>query len=170
MPDSRLIALGGEVVLHGVVQGVLQLGLLAGIEPAAPGQGVVPVRRAVVLVLQGQDQQEAVVPLPGPDAQLPEGPLGVVRHVLVPGVLHHVHGDLGSGLGEEGGVHSLDELGGVLGDHPALVVNEVQKFPGEGRRGLPGLSQGNARQNGQDHDRRRHRAFLQEVHRLIPLS
>ena len=57
---------------------------------------------------------------------------------------NHVHGDLGPGLGEEGGVHGLDVFGGVLGDYPALVVDEIQEVPGEGGlyRGLLRLSQG----------------------------
>ena len=169
-----VIVLGGEIPLHLIPEDGLKGVLLALGEAAAPADVVIAIRGAVIIVLQGQHQQDAVVLLPGAHAQPGELRRRIVGDVGAAGSVHHLHGDLGASLGEQAGVHGVHILGGLFRDNALGITNVLiaAHHSGGGLAGIlrfPGLADDDARHNGQHHDYCRHGAFFKNFHRQFLL-
>ena len=117
-------------------------------------------------VVQRQQDHHAVVALRVSHVVLVSQVDGILLHGLVSGGIHRLHQDLGAGLGKQGDVHGVDMRHGLIRQHPGIVIDigilphdGGGRFPGIG--GLSGLADQHCGQNGQHHDPRRHRPFLQ---------
>ena len=144
--------------------------LLTGAPAASPTHIVVAVGHAIVIILQSQHQQDAIVPLPGANAQFLKTRLRIVRNVGTASGIQHLHHDLRTSLGKERCVHSVDMFHGAVRQDTGMVIGiRIGTHHSRGRlagiQRLPGLTQQNAGQNSRHHDDRRHRAFLKNFHR-----
>ena len=164
-PHRRVIIPCDEVLLHVLPKDIGEGILLAGAPAAAPAHIIVAAGLAVIVVLQRQHQQHAVIALGGTNTQPFKLLLGVVGDVLAAGGVDDLHGDLGAGLGKERGVHGVNICGCFFGNG-ALGVVDILVGANQGGAGLlrihrlARLAQGDAQDDPQDHHHSGNGAFL----------
>jgi len=174
VPDAAVVIFGHETGLQITVEKVVDGIALAGAEAAAPAHIVVAAGLPVIIVVQRQQDENAVVALAGPDAQPLKFLLGVRGDIRVSGRGDDLHGDLRAGLGEQGGVDGVDMLAGSGGEDLLRIVDIgiAADDAGGGRLarvgGLAGLADGNGPCNGQHQNDGGNAALLEEFHSTLP--
>ena len=176
-PHAVVVVPGGKVALQVIgLQADKVVRIL--LQPGPHHHAVVALQAALGDVVQGQQHHHAVVPLRGAHTVGVPQIHGVVHDVHAAGGVHHVHQDLGSGLGKQGGVHGVDVLHGAVRQHPCVVICiRIGPHDGSGRlaggiRPL-GLPDGRPGHDGQNQHRHRHSPFLKKLHKRmssLPLS